>query len=68
MGQNAPVFIIIIPTYNRKQKLTRLIESTKQSSYLIESIEIIVVDDASTDGTYHSVETLEEKGITTHEE
>jgi hypothetical protein len=50
MGQN-PLVSIIIPTHNRKDLLTRLIESIKQSSYPKESVEIIVVDDASTDGT-----------------
>ncbi|MDH5770133.1 MAG: glycosyltransferase family 2 protein [Candidatus Bathyarchaeota archaeon] len=54
MGQN-PLVSIIIPTYNRKQELTRLIESIKQSDYPKESMEIIVVDDASTDGTYGSI-------------
>jgi len=54
MGQN-PLVSIIIPTYNRKQELTRLIKSIKQSGYPKESIEIIVVDDASTDGTYRSI-------------
>ncbi|VVB89713.1 Glycosyltransferase AglE [uncultured archaeon] len=42
---------IIIPTYNRKDKLERLINSILQSNYPIERIEIIVVDDASSDGT-----------------
>jgi len=54
MGQN-PLVSIIIPTYNRKQELTRLIESIKQSDYPKESIEIIVVDDASTDGTFDAI-------------
>lgn len=49
MGQN-PLVSVIIPTYNRRD-LARLIESIKESSYPKESIEIIVVDDASTDGT-----------------
>ena len=40
---------VAIPTYNRKEKLKRLIESLKTSTY--KDIEIIVVDDASTDGT-----------------
>ena len=40
---------VAIPTYNRKEKLRRLIESLKTSTY--KDIEIIVVDDASTDGT-----------------
>ena len=50
MGQN-PLVSVIIPTYNRKEGLIRLIESIKQSDYPKESIDIIVVDDASTDGT-----------------
>ncbi len=54
MGQN-PLVSIIIPTYNKKQELNRLIESIKQSSYPKKSIEIIVVDDASTDGTYRLI-------------
>ena len=40
---------VAIPTYNRKEKLRRLLESIKASTY--KDIEIIVVDDASTDGT-----------------
>jgi GT2 family glycosyltransferase len=50
-----PLVSIIIPTYNRKQVLIRLIESLKQSDYPEENMEIIVVDDASTDGTYDAV-------------
>ena len=40
---------VAIPTYNRKEKLRRLLESLKASTY--KDFEIIVVDDASTDGT-----------------
>mgnify|MGYP001772538064 CR=1 FL=1 len=40
---------VAIPTYNRKEKLRRLLESLKASTY--KDLEIIVVDDASTDGT-----------------
>jgi GT2 family glycosyltransferase len=54
MGQN-PLVSIIIPTYDRKQELTRLIESIKQSDYPKESVEIIVVDDACTDGTFDAI-------------
>jgi len=51
MGLN-PMVSIIIPTYNRRRELIRLVKSIKQSDHPKESIEIIVVDDASTDGTY----------------
>ncbi|AWR96246.1 glycosyltransferase [Acidianus sulfidivorans JP7] len=40
---------IAIPTYNRKEKLRRLLMSLHESTF--KDMEIIVVDDASTDGT-----------------
>jgi len=46
---------VIIPTHNRKEKLIRLVESIVNSSYPKEKLEIIVVDDASTDGTYKEI-------------
>lgn len=42
---------VVIPTYNRKDKLPACIESVLAQTYT--NIEIIVVDDASTDGTQH---------------
>lgn len=46
-----PLVSVVIPTHNRKEKLVRLIDSILQSSYPSDRLEIIVVDDASTDGT-----------------
>lgn len=45
---------VVIPTYNRKAKLKKLLETVQQSNY--PKIEIIVVDDASTDGTSEYVQ------------
>jgi len=50
-----PFVSVVIPTYNRKDKLIRLIKSILQSNYPKEKLDIIVVDDASTDGTYEEV-------------
>ena len=50
-----PLVSVIIPTHNRKNKLIRLIDSILQSNYPKEKLEIIVVDDASTDGTYKEI-------------
>lgn len=41
---------IVIPTYNRKIMIQRLLKSIFESDY--KNIEVIVVDDASTDGTF----------------
>jgi len=54
MSQSSMVSIII-PTYNRKRELIRLVRSIKQSDYPKENMEIIVVDDASTDGTNEAI-------------
>ncbi|ADC69291.1 glycosyl transferase family 2 [Methanocaldococcus sp. FS406-22] len=51
-----PLVSIVIPTHNRKKHVERLINSILENTY--KNIEIIVVDDASTDGTY---EYLKEK-------
>jgi GT2 family glycosyltransferase len=53
--EELPLVSIVIPTHNRKEKLTRLINSILQSNYPQDKLEIIVVDDASTDGTYEEV-------------
>lgn len=52
---NKPSVSVVTPTRNRKEKLIRLINSILKSNYPQNKLEIIVVDDASTDGTYEEV-------------
>lgn len=48
----------VIPTHNRKYKLAKLIDSILRSDYPKDKLEIIVVDDASTDGTSEYIKKL----------
>ncbi len=49
----APLVSIVIPTHNRKKMLGRLLKSIFKSTY--KNLEVIVIDDASSDGTYEFV-------------
>jgi hypothetical protein len=51
----ATLVSVVISTHNRKQKLCRLLDSIIKSKYPKEKLEVIVVDDASTDGTFEEV-------------
>jgi glycosyltransferase involved in cell wall biosynthesis len=42
---------VIIPTYNRKGSLLRTLDSLRQQTYPSDRLEVIIVDDGSTDGT-----------------
>ena len=53
---NSPRLSIIITTYNRKLKVNRAIASAVSETKGTSNIEIIVVDDASTDGTEASIQ------------
>jgi glycosyltransferase involved in cell wall biosynthesis len=54
-----PLVSVYIPTYNRVQLLTRAVNSVLNQTY--ENIELIVVDDCSTDGTVQFLEKLTKK-------
>jgi GT2 family glycosyltransferase len=52
--QNNPLVSVVIPTYNRKKILDRLLSSILKSTY--KKMEIIIIDDASSDGTYEFIQ------------
>ncbi len=53
-----PLVSVVIPTYNRKNGIVRLIRSILKSDYPKNKLEIVVVDDLSTDGTYDKIRKL----------
>jgi len=52
--ENSPLVSIVIPLFNAKDYIAETIESVLKQSY--KNIELIVVDDCSTDGSYELVE------------
>lgn len=48
---NAPYLSVIIPTYNRAEKLEKCLEALKNQSLALGSFEVIIVNDGSTDET-----------------
>jgi MoaA/NifB/PqqE/SkfB family radical SAM enzyme/glycosyltransferase involved in cell wall biosynthesis len=49
---------VIIPSYNRKDKLKACLDSLSAQAYPAGSFEVIVIDDGSTDGTREMLEAL----------
>jgi glycosyltransferase involved in cell wall biosynthesis len=51
MHQETPTISIIIPTHNRSTSLRRTLDALQRQTYLLESIEVIVIADGCTDET-----------------
>jgi len=56
-----PSISVIIPTYNREQYLPRAIDSVLSQTYT--GLELIIVDDASTDGTEELVKSYNDQRV-----
>jgi glycosyltransferase involved in cell wall biosynthesis len=54
-----PLFTVLIPTYNRRQRLLRALDSVFSQTF--GDYEVVVVDDGSTDGTAEALKPLEGK-------
>ncbi len=61
MQNKAPLVTIIIPTYNRAKYITRAIESCLNQTY--KNIEILIIDDCSTDNTQEVVENINDSRL-----
>ncbi|MBI3194914.1 MAG: glycosyltransferase family 2 protein [Ignavibacteriae bacterium] len=54
-------FSVIIPTFNRKEKLIECLQSLDAQTYLKEHFEVLIVDDGSTDETQEVVHQFKDK-------
>lgn len=55
-NMSAPAVSVVIPSYNRLRSLPRALESVLRQTF--EDIEVIVVDDCSTDGTWDYLQSV----------
>lgn len=60
-GERTPLVSVIIPTYNRVKTLPTAVESVLGQTY--GNVEVIIVDDGSTDGTEEYVRGLMDSRI-----
>ncbi len=56
-----PDISIIVPVYNAVDTLERAIDSVRDQTIDLRRVEVIIVDDASTDGSEHLVQKLDER-------
>jgi glycosyltransferase involved in cell wall biosynthesis len=54
----SPYFSVVIPTYNRVARLRHVITALEQQTYPLDTFEVVVVSDGSTDDTHAYLETL----------
>jgi len=59
-GGPLPRISILVPTYNEEGNIRRCLESIERSDYPSELCQLIVIDDASTDGTVAAVRAYRE--------
>lgn len=54
-----PYFSVVVPTYNRLGRLRHVIAAFERQAYPLDTYEVIVISDGSTDGTDAYLETLQ---------
>lgn len=58
-----PKVTIAVPAYNEEKTLAKTVESLLKLDYPKDKLEIIIIDDGSTDGTYNIAKTFRNKGV-----
>jgi cellulose synthase/poly-beta-1,6-N-acetylglucosamine synthase-like glycosyltransferase len=58
-----PVVSVVVPAYNEGEHIEKTINSLFELDYPKEKLDIIIVDDGSTDDTYSQSKKFEQKGI-----
>ena len=56
-----PLISVLIPAYNHEKYITQTIMSIIDQSY--ENLELIIIDDGSSDNTWHIIKSLEKRMI-----
>ena len=51
-----PLFSVVIPAHNQRERLLATLESIAATNFDPEQLEVVVVDDGSTDGTYEALQ------------
>lgn len=59
--REGPLVSVVIPSYNRKDKILKSVDSVLEQSY--ENLELIVVDDGSDDGTWELFENFPDRRL-----
>ncbi len=59
----APALSVVVPTYNRLQRLKRVLAALDAQVFPRDEFEVIVVSDGSTDGTDEYLRSLERTGL-----
>lgn len=62
-GAAAPVVTVIVPAFNEERSLATKLRNVLESDYPAEALDVLVVSDASTDGTDGIARSFERQGV-----
>lgn len=62
-SKKEPTISIVIPAYNEEDNIARCLDSILSSDYPLEKLQILVIDDGSTDRTLKIAKSYEDRGV-----